>query len=287
MQQSNIDIQDKLCVACGFCVDVCPAAVIALKDNKAVGIHPNRCIACGHCAAICPEDAISGTSSQKPFRFVTRLVPEDYSPVERLLASKRSIRRFTSQSLSPEMIKKLLYFAEKAPSSRNSRTRSYCILSDEKSIRDAENAVMADFRRVRRLMNPLVIRLITLFHPGKRKQYLALRRLLGTLIYRFEQGGSPVFRHAPCVVVGIAAKKGMQAKDDALAAQHYMMLHAHSLGIGSCIIGYAQFASKGLSKLLAISRKQSVYAVTALGYPVYAYKKEIIYPLPELAFIRT
>ena len=54
-------IDEDACTGCGTCVSVCPAACIALENNKAVrrsmtGFGCNACLACIHA---CPAHAIS------------------------------------------------------------------------------------------------------------------------------------------------------------------------------------------------------------------------------------
>lgn len=52
-------IDDNLCTGCGDCVAVCPAESLALRDERAVIIHPEDCWYCGDCEAMCPVRAIS------------------------------------------------------------------------------------------------------------------------------------------------------------------------------------------------------------------------------------
>jgi len=45
------------CVACGICVDECPAD--AIKEGDPIyEIDPKACVDCGACAEVCPNDAI-------------------------------------------------------------------------------------------------------------------------------------------------------------------------------------------------------------------------------------
>ena len=46
------------CIACGTCIDECPAGAISEGENTYV-IDPDTCIDCGACAAQCPVSAIS------------------------------------------------------------------------------------------------------------------------------------------------------------------------------------------------------------------------------------
>lgn len=59
------------CLACGICVDACPAGCLAMSDqprDKGVDAYPylkdsKACIGCGLCVRECPADAIA---MQKP-----------------------------------------------------------------------------------------------------------------------------------------------------------------------------------------------------------------------------
>jgi nitroreductase len=90
-------------------------------------------------------------------------------------------------------------------------------------------------------------------------------------------GENPIFKNAPALIFITAPKKDIQAKDDCIIAQQYMMLYAESLGIGSCINGYAQFANKKIAKLLAIKSSHAIFSAGIFGYSKYTYKNEIIY----------
>lgn len=45
------------CVACGACVEVCPADAIAIEDVAV--IDEDACLECGACVNECPQSAIS------------------------------------------------------------------------------------------------------------------------------------------------------------------------------------------------------------------------------------
>ncbi|MDD4160338.1 MAG: 4Fe-4S binding protein [Synergistaceae bacterium] len=46
------------CVACGACVNVCPAAAVIIHKGIWADVDHDRCIGCSKCAAICPASAI-------------------------------------------------------------------------------------------------------------------------------------------------------------------------------------------------------------------------------------
>jgi ferredoxin len=57
-------LDEKRCLMCGICVEVCVAYAIWIsrrgRSNKeAIMINPKRCIGCGGCVAACPNKALS------------------------------------------------------------------------------------------------------------------------------------------------------------------------------------------------------------------------------------
>ena len=61
----TIEISDKFCKGCGFCVKYCARGVLALGEKAgrkgyrtAVAQSPDKCVGCLNCAAVCPEAAI-------------------------------------------------------------------------------------------------------------------------------------------------------------------------------------------------------------------------------------
>ena len=45
------------CIACGTCIDECPAGAISEGDKYS--INHDACTECGTCADVCPSEAIS------------------------------------------------------------------------------------------------------------------------------------------------------------------------------------------------------------------------------------
>jgi Pyruvate/2-oxoacid:ferredoxin oxidoreductase delta subunit len=49
----------ELCMACGTCIERCPAAALTMGANDVPQVDLDRCIGCGVCATGCPEEAIT------------------------------------------------------------------------------------------------------------------------------------------------------------------------------------------------------------------------------------
>lgn len=68
-------VNEDQCKACSKCVAVCPAGVLAMKDeaSSTLGsivevIEPNSCIGCSDCELACPDFAIH-VADKKDFKF--------------------------------------------------------------------------------------------------------------------------------------------------------------------------------------------------------------------------
>ena len=50
-------VEEKKCIGCGKCLDVCAHDAPLIADKKA-SIDQNKCVGCGRCIGVCPKDAI-------------------------------------------------------------------------------------------------------------------------------------------------------------------------------------------------------------------------------------
>lgn len=55
----TLSIRIEACTGCGACIEVCPHAVLELRESKATIRDRTQCMECGACALNCPMDAIS------------------------------------------------------------------------------------------------------------------------------------------------------------------------------------------------------------------------------------
>ena len=276
MSRNKIIIDTNKCTACGICVPVCGSKTIEILDNQLVQINPGLCCSCGHCAAICPHNAISADSDNENV-FTIKDYKENMSWLEKLFIEKRSVREFTNSDIDKKILEQFIFYAEKAPSSSNARKREYIVVTNKNKILELEKAVIGKFNSLKKIVSPFVISVIRLFNKTLADDLALVREDIQKLNKQFGKGNFPIFRNAACVVFIMGPKGAPQAKDDCVISQQYMMLYAQSLGISSCIIGYAQYAHKTVENVLKIKKGYKIYAVAVFGYPKYTYKKEIQY----------
>ena len=59
---NTIEIDRKLCVACGVCTGTCAVRALSMdKDNWSLMYTENRCVGCNRCVGVCPTRAIKNT----------------------------------------------------------------------------------------------------------------------------------------------------------------------------------------------------------------------------------
>lgn len=276
MNPNTIFIDSEKCIACAKCVDVCHSKAIEMKESKVVQSNPQNCLSCGHCGAICSQNAITSTDNHRREFRITNLRTQS-SEIEKLLHTKRSIREFKSEEIDKELLAKFVQYAEMAPSSTNQRNREYIIVTDKKKIMELENTVVQKFYSHRFLVSPFVSNLLGIFSRKAGRKLANFRMKLAKMSHSADSGEFPIFRNAPAVVFILAPRRGVQTKDDCIIAQQYMMLYAESQGIGSCIIGYAQYARKTVEKVLGAKKGTKVFAVSIFGYPIHKYSKGVQY----------
>jgi NAD-dependent dihydropyrimidine dehydrogenase PreA subunit len=61
MKMPKVKVDEKKCIGCGTCTQVCPQNVFELKDKKSKVMREKDCIGCRACENSCPTEAIKVT----------------------------------------------------------------------------------------------------------------------------------------------------------------------------------------------------------------------------------
>ena len=275
------------CIGCGECVRVCPSQTLEMKDGKAV-VTGVRSLACGHCAAVCPVEAVRVEAlDPDSFRFHTFACRTDWMPwgafdageLVRLMASRRSCRNFTGEPVPRPVLEDLVKIGTTAPSGTNSQGWTFTTLPSRAAVMKLGNAVGAFFKRINRMAeNPLLrhgLRLIG--RPELAGYYRDYHQSVAEGLADWEERGRDRLLHgAPAVIIVGSIPGGSCPAEDALLATQNILLAAHALGLGTCLIGFAVSAMQKdgrIKDLLKIPREENVHAVIALGHPAVAYQR--------------
>ncbi|MFW9823434.1 MAG: nitroreductase family protein [Candidatus Thorarchaeota archaeon] len=245
----GIDIEK--CTTCLECIKDCPSDNFSMDEQaNQIDFDSPGCILCGHCIAICPEDAIiyeymkDKVLNYKEGEDPSQSIPFD--DIYQFFRSKRSVRRYKLEKIPDKIIEKVLDSMRYAPTGANMRMIKCLIISDKNKIK---------------LMSELIA------NAHESDEIRERFRLL------LEKSVDPIFYNAPHVLI-FYSKNPWDFINVAIAMT-YGMLSAHSLGLGSCWIGFAQGVLMDNHELRRKTTGIETYVlgVMTLGYPAIQYHR--------------
>ena len=145
------------------------------------------------------------------------------------IKGRRSIRRFKDQQVERELVGRLLDAAQMAPSAGNLQARDFIVISDQTSKQKLAKAAMG-------------------------QSFIEQAPLVVVVIANIERS-SRVYK----------SRGELYAIQDAAAGIENLLLAAHSLGLGACLVG--AFDQVQVSALLGVPNKMIPVAIIPLGYP--------------------
>jgi len=285
-RQVTTIIDPEKCIGCGLCVKVCPDQTISMQADKAV-VTGDRSLQCGHCVAVCPVGAVKvqaiDTQSLlfKNFDLENLWLPHgefDTARLVQLMASRRSCRNYTEQTVERSVLEDLVKIGTTAPSGTNCQCWTFTIFSDRGAVIEFALRIGAFFRNLNRMAEKTMMRKALKFigKPVLENYYKEYYQSVKEGIEEWEQHRRDrLFHGAPAVIVVASKPAGSNPKEDALLAVQNILLAAHSMGLGSCLIGFAVEAIRNdptIKHFLKIPNEETVYAVIALGYPDEEYQ---------------
>jgi DNA-directed RNA polymerase subunit D len=98
-----IDINNKLCNACGRCVEVCHRKVFGLEGGKVVICDLLNCTLCNECVEVCEPSALTVQPDETAFIFTIETT--GCLPVERIISESLKILKDKTHELTSEIKK--------------------------------------------------------------------------------------------------------------------------------------------------------------------------------------
>jgi len=278
---TSVIIDKALCVGCGICRDNCPYRAIQLTKDKAEYILSEDCFLCGHCQAVCPTDAVLIGGTVPDIHFSTFTGPVEVmqpgtgniTELVTLMRSRRSCRSYQTKTVPLDLLNDLVKIGATAPSGTNSQPWSFSILQERDDVLILADLTADYYRNLNRQARNGILRLfIKLFAGDKLGQYY--RRYHDSVEEALsqwdEEGEDRLFHGAVAAILVSAHKDASCPAEDALLATQNILLAAHIMGLGSCLIGFVVEAMRRrpeIKRKMKIDKDEEIYSIIALGYP--------------------
>ncbi len=162
------------------------------------------------------------------------------------LTNRRSVRSYTSKKVDNTIIQELLQAAVQAPSAMNAQPWAFAIIQDNVLLKEYSD-------QAKRLL------LTSINKTPELSKYKPL----------FENPDFNIFYNAQSLILIFAKNEGLHSAEDCCLAAQNLMLTAHSLGLGTCWIGFARpyFNLPEVQTQLGIPSGYEVVAPIIIGYP--------------------
>ncbi|MFX1323438.1 MAG: nitroreductase family protein [Promethearchaeota archaeon] len=246
-----LGIDFEKCTICLECIKDCPSDNFSIGEKlNQIDFDSSGCILCGHCIAVCPNEAIiyedmrGETLNFRKGEDPSQVIP--YNNIHLFFRSRRSVRQYKPEKIPTEVIEKVIDSMRYAPTGANMRNVKCLIISDKKKIKSMSELIVNSHQ------------------SGEIQERF---RLLS------EKGVDPIFYKAPHVLI-FHSKNPWDFINVAIIMT-YAMLSAHSLGLGSCWIGFAQGVLLDNHELRRKTTGIETYVlgVMTLGYPAVEYHR--------------
>ncbi len=291
----KLEIEAKLCKACGLCAEVCPNKVFR-KEGGHTTVRAERihlCFACGQCMAICPTKAVAveGYSYEESFYEL----PERGSyeePFFNLIRTRRAVRNFSDKPVPRALLEKVADAISLAPPGFPPVKTEITIVQNPELIRKALPFMVAGYDFLYKGMHNPMMRFLIRTRAG-RERFKSLESHIVPMMKERLPGlkagtEDTITRNAPAMILFHASRNEALYHEDIHIAVTYGFLAAHALGLGGSamtLIYPMVDSNKELRKLFSIPEENEVAGSIILGYPKYAFKRGIRRPLKSITWL--
>ena len=165
------------------------------------------------------------------------------------IRKRRSIRAYDAKPVPRELVNTVIEAGNEAPSAMNSQPWRFVVVEEPAVKRKLLGAALPQAKKITEQVKDV--------DP---ERYEMIKK-------RYAELPDPVYYSAPTVIFVIG--NGRYAAHSCPLACENMMLAAHSLGLGSCWVGFGAMVTEDGSarKLLDLQEGDAIFGPILLGYP--------------------
>lgn len=274
-----ISINEYTCSKCGLCVRICPTRIFSShKGEVATTHHSEECVLCGQCICGCLSDSIIHTGFElSNFKRIQNKKPISSEVAFDFLSQRRSVRNYTKEIPSTELLEKIVKIAGYAPGSPHHRVgwvRNITIVQGGDNMNTVLDMTADYIHKTLRILNSWYLQLMARF-SDLAKAGISVIPDLQMRLDEYNMGRDSIIYNAPVAIFFHAPIDSSMPQTDCDAALLLVQLYAGANGLGTCWNGLIQGAAagdhlKGFTKLadfLKIPKGHKCYAAMTAGYP--------------------
>ena len=279
MKEKLIAVNEEKCKKDGLCAKICPMRIFThKKDEYPILKDMEHCVLCGQCIAVCPQDAI--THNILPSEQFTKI--SDHNPVSdkaliAALRQRRSVRVYKEKDVPRDELNEITQCCGYCPTGAHGGEgweRSVTIVTGKENMQHVLEYTIEYMKILKKMLNGFMVKLVSRWVPEARGGLSTLPDLLLRLEL-YDKGQDPVLYNAPALILIHAPNDTATPQADCDAALYAMMLAAQSKGLGTCWMGWVQYAASGfkarsftaLKKFLKVPEHHDVYSAMVIDYP--------------------
>ncbi|MBS3777717.1 MAG: nitroreductase [Candidatus Thermoplasmatota archaeon] len=174
------------------------------------------------------------------------------------IKNRRSIRQYLDEPVKKEVIEEIIQAGRYAPSATNKQPWRFIVITKKDLINSIADAIKSEIHSI------LKKRFILKYFFPALKSEKNVKVLAATALSKKDL----LFFDAP-VLVFVVSKKGRFNDESCACCAQNMMLAAHSLGLGSCWIGFAHFLglNKQWLRKIGVPKGFHIAATLIFGHP--------------------
>jgi nitroreductase len=235
--------------------------------------------------AVCPEEAVTVEGLDPEMQRFSTLdedavqAAQTPSPAAlvHLMERRRSCRVYKKKEVSRAVLLDLVKIGASAPSGTNCQKWTFRVLATRGEVEALGKQVARFYAQLNR---------VAAFAPARLFSKVFMKDVLG-MYYReyyetvkrgleeFAQAGRDrLFHGAPAAILIGSRAPASTPKEDCLLAAQNILLAAHSMGLGTCLIGMAVEAfgaDPRIRRYSELQKKEKIHAVIAVGHPKIPY----------------